>query len=172
MFWTDLLWDRLRETEVVTKWVSPIGRRSLGSYVAHAWIVGIVGMIARATPGFGAWQMVMAVPAVGAVWMVARALDWFSSNRQATTREAIPLREIASRWLPVPLGGGAAAALLLTVGAVLPMRNAMPSSPSQAIAIPDRTDDDPPLVDPDFASDTPDIAPAFDPPENADIIPA
>ncbi len=169
IFCTDLAWNRLRDTAAV-KWVTPIGRRSLACYVAHAWIVGLVGMLARATTVAGWWQMLLAVPAVVGIWFVAIALDWIGRRSTAPATATAPLPAVVSRWWSIPIAGGAAVALLMAVGAATTFR-AVPPTASQAIAIPDRTDDDPD-VDPATGNDGPAVAPAFDPPETADIIPA
>ncbi|HSV16330.1 MAG TPA: OpgC domain-containing protein [Tepidisphaeraceae bacterium] len=160
IFSTDLLWNRLNGNRVV-KWVSPIGRKSLGCYVGHAWIVGVVGMIAHATTGAGAWQMMLAIPAVVAVWLVAIALEWNSS----VTKRIAPPTPTLSRWLPIPLACSAALVLFCGVGVIAARRMPPPAAESQAIAIPDITDDD---LDTNSNNGAP---PSFDAADAADIIP-
>jgi len=160
IFSTDLVWHRIRDSRVVALAAS-VGRRSLAVYVAHVWIVGLLAMIVWYTPFAGAWQMLLAVPAIASLWVVAKVLDWNESRLVARLAPTI-----RARWLPVPLGAGAAIILFCTVGM---MMHTKPVNPGvQALVVPFvDLDSDPTPSDSDPAT-----APAFDLMDSADIIPA
>jgi hypothetical protein len=111
IFSTDLIWSRISSSRVVSL-ANSIGRRSLGTYVAHAWFVGLLGIVAHRMVAAGAWQMLLALPAVWGMWIVAQMLSWFDSprKRRDTTR--------STAWRMIPAAATTALLIFFAVGRV------------------------------------------------------
>ncbi len=105
IFTTDLMWHRIAASRAVAL-ANTVGRRTLAVYVAHVWVVGLLGLLAWHTKEWGAWQMLLAIPAIVACWGVARLLDW--NDRREPVRFGI-----SRRWTLLPWG--AATAMLAVV---------------------------------------------------------
>jgi len=112
IFTTDLLWHRIKSTRFVA-FANTMGRRSLTVYVAHVWVYQLIGFFCWYHKSWGAWQMLLAIPAVAACWAVARILDW---NQK---RPAVRL-STSSRWIPIPLGTAVAALAVVVVAWIAP----------------------------------------------------
>jgi hypothetical protein len=150
IFSTDLLWEYIDSSRVVAL-ANDIGRRSLGTYVAHAWLVGLLGIVAHRTAAAGAWQMLLAIPAVWAMWVVAQMLSWFDSTRR---RRGDSARSTA--WRMVPAAVTAALLVFVTVGRVM-RPHEPPRYKSDAAAADVASPPDSPVM-PDFdSSDSTDI---------------
>jgi hypothetical protein len=157
IFSTDLIWARIASTRSVA-FINTMGRRSLTVYVAHVWVVGLLALVAWNTKSLGAWQMLLAIPAVVAMWSVARFLDWKDSRTVAVTPR--------SRWLPIPMGIAAGAVACWVIGSMGLNQPALvtPVPPAQTSGSTDETRDS-------DETDTPQD-PFFDPQDSADIMTA
>jgi hypothetical protein len=113
IFTTDLFWNRIANSRLVSL-ANTMGRRSLAVFVAHVWVYQLIGYFCWYHKSWGAWQMLLAIPAVVACWAVARILDW---NQK---RPALVLRLPTSRWIPIPLGTAAAALMVVIVAQISP----------------------------------------------------
>jgi hypothetical protein len=161
IFSTDLLWDRLAESRLVAL-VNPVGRKSLAVYVTHVWVVGLLAMLAWHTSEWGAWQMLLAIPAVALLWIVARAMEWNAARQPAKRSRRLP-----ARWASVPLGAIGGMLAFLVVGGIVPLQT-NPATVNEAIVAPGWADQDMDINSSDI--DLP-AAPSFDSPDAADIIP-
>jgi hypothetical protein len=162
IFTTDLMWARLGRSRVCA-WCASVGRRSLGSYVAHAWIVGLLGMLAHRYAALGAWQMLLAVPAIAALWGIAQVLGWLASPPSHQRRRQLPRFALpgAAAALSLALVAGVAAVVVRYRGVVVaPML-------SQAMVLPDDGDDG----DSTDADSPPSAPSTFDLPDTADMVP-
>lgn len=162
IFSTDLAWDRLAGSRLVAL-ISPVGRKSLAVYVTHVWVVGLLAVLAWHTGEWGAWQMLLAIPAVAFLWIVARAMEW-NTSRQSTK----PAGRISGRWMSVPFGALGGVLAFLVVGAMVPLQS------NPAVVNPSATE--PRWADQNLEINSSDIelpvAPSFDSPDGADIIAA
>jgi hypothetical protein len=157
IFWTDLVWDRIAGSRLVAV-VSPVGRKSLAVYVAHVWVVGLLAVFAWYHKEMGGWQILLAIPALLALWIVARMLEWKGTASHPRAKPSL-----ARRWLPIPLGIGAALASFAVVSLTQVVPSIEPAD--QALILPDR-------LDQSSSENEPPVAPSFDPDAAADIIPA
>jgi hypothetical protein len=112
IFTTDLLWNRIQNTRFVS-FATTMGRRSLTVYVAHVWVYQLVGFFCWYHKSWGAWQMLLAIPAVTACWAMARFLDW-NQKRPAL------IGSMSKRWIPIPLGSAVAALAVVIAAWIFP----------------------------------------------------
>jgi hypothetical protein len=113
---TDLLWKKIEPTGA-RRFVNRLGRRSLGTYVAHIWIVGWVVKISLLVPHSEIFAIVFMCIATGFLWLFA---VWMDDLAAAWSQRF--------RWMPrmeyatLPLAITAVWVALLLVNPFVPMR--------------------------------------------------
>jgi hypothetical protein len=157
---TDLLWTRLANSRAVAL-INTMGRRSLVVYVSHVWIVGLSALFAWNHQNLGAWQMLLAIPAVALMWLVAAIFEWKDSRKISTARSW------GSRWLPIPVGIATAAVAFLVTGSLIQIQQPPVTVTIQPPVLSNSTDETRDFDD----SDEPQV-PSFDPQDSADIMTA
>jgi hypothetical protein len=101
---TDLLWKKIEPTRL-RRFVNRLGRRSLGTYVMHIWIVGWVIKISLLVPHSEIFAIAFMCIANGFLWLFAMRMDdlaawWTQRQRWAPRMEyaTLPLA-IATVWV-------------------------------------------------------------------------
>jgi hypothetical protein len=122
MMLTDLAWRWIADGNVAG-FLTRLGRRSLAVYVAHVWVVAMIIAVARRTEWLGAWQVLLAVAAVGMLWVWTCVLDLLSEAPKKRGEE--PTLIGAGFWR---LSGAAVAgvALLFSIHTAMPLWNRDP----------------------------------------------
>ena len=115
------LWPRIAASRLAGM-VATIGRRSLAVYVAHVWVQALILGAVAAFLEPTAWQGVLALAALAALYLLARGLDRWTGLVEG---HATALRHLLRGPAAPPLG---AAVLVLVV--FLPLNAEITSAPS------------------------------------------
>lgn len=98
MLTSNLLWRWIGSSTVVAFFAS-MGRRSLAVYIAHIWVMALIWGVAHRFPGWGAWQGLLAIPAVAMLWSWTVVLDTLEDARSKFARASSKARKAAGPLL-------------------------------------------------------------------------